>query len=492
MCATTQQIGKIQYMCQPSENPSAQTLNRWQFSLSGMLLITLSVAIGADVVRCNILSWTGFSVPGKEDIKVGLSGGLIVAIVFWMILGVINQIRDLLAALISHRVFTKEQRWGARFEIFWRLAVTTLLAVYVFLPSIIDRGRITLSDWDSTDWLLNMGEIREFSVILLFLAVVGSIPYVRREQRTSILRFCLLLVAYILAIVFCLVTWMSHTLVLHFTHIVTLGIDQAQPIKFDAINPRYYNFYASLFFWWSLISIAFVFVNWLILKHLARQWSAGLKRRLLWSVLLITGIAFASVFVIWININGLCMFSPFLVKAESHRPYFYWIAAALIIIIVATLLTYRMTADYNLLAIAHQASWRQNPNKYYHEKWWLLLLLVVAIVWFHGHIFFSLNNTFIPATKSYYRTIIFWPYLLDSWLSRSGYLWISLILLIIHRAFTRRNDLKHPQAEIPQINPAQFVTVWIATTAFVISGALVLVWMSFALWFNPWFRGRWP
>jgi len=83
--------------------------------------------------------------------------------------------------------------------------------------------------------------------------------------------------------------------------------------------------------------------------------------------------------------------------------------------------------------------------------------------------------------------------LVESWFGDPvNCLLLSLVLLALHRAFSRRKDSKHPQAELPRINPARFVTVWFGTLAFVVSGALVLVWMSFALWFNPWWRGRWP
>jgi hypothetical protein len=412
-------------------------------------------------------------------------------LLFWMVLGIIYQIRDLRYTLASNKDLIAEQRWGLRFEIFWRIAVTALLAMYVLLSFLIDRGTLTLSEWEDFI-LLYTGTFRVSVVILLLLVLVGSVPYIRREKRPSYFYCGLQLFALMLAVVFCLIRWMDYTTIPHFVHIATLGIDWAQRLKFTAVDPRHYNFYASLFFWWSLFSVLIVAANWAILTRLARQWSAGFKRRLIWSGLLIAGVALAGSFVIWIKTSGLHKFSPFLAEAGSHPPYHCWIAAVLLMLILTTILTYRMAADYNPLAIAPQVIWRQNPNKYYHEKRWMLVLLAVAIVWFHYEIYFHQTAIYHQAMGIGY-TAFSLQELFDSWFFQpTDYLWLSLILLAIYRAFARRKDARGLQAELPRINPARFIAIWFGTLAFTISGALVLVWMSFALWFNPWWRGRWP
>jgi hypothetical protein len=74
-------------MSQPPDNPSEPLHNRWQFSLRGMLLFTLSVAIGASVVKCNVHNWIGDQSQLVGGIKIGFGGGLIAILVFWMIFG---------------------------------------------------------------------------------------------------------------------------------------------------------------------------------------------------------------------------------------------------------------------------------------------------------------------------------------------------------------------------------------------------------------------
>jgi hypothetical protein len=481
-------------MSQSSDNPSATPHNRWQFSLRGMFIFTLSVAVGAAVVRCNMHSWLGTG-KNEYDMKVGLDGGLFAILVFWMVLGLIYQIRDLRSTLASNHTLIAEQRWGLRFEIFWRLTVTALLAMYFFISFLIDIGTLTLSEWAGLGWM-DISVFRVSVVILLLLVLVGSVPHIRREKPTSLFNRGLQLIVFMLAIVFCLERWIDLTFLPYLIHLATIGIDKAQPLKFASVDPRYYNFYSSLFFWWSLSSGLIVVVNWIILKQFAQQWSAGVKRRLILSGLLISGVALAGSFVIWIETTGFNKLSPFLADAGSDAPFHCWIAAALLILILASILTFRITADYNSLATSPQVSWRQNPNKYYHEKRWMLVLLAVAIVWFHFEIYFYQKDvaakSMLAAGFNYSRPLSLQE-LLESWFGLpTDYLWLSLILLSLHRAFARRKDPEHHQAELPRINPARFVSVWFAALAFMISGALVLVWMSFALWFNPWWRGRWP
>jgi hypothetical protein len=482
-------------MSQPTENPSTKPHSRWQFSLRGMFVLTLSVAVGASVVRCNMHSWLGVGGSSEDVMKVGLDGGLFAFLLFWMVLGFIFQIRDLRTTHASNHTLIVEQRWGLGFEIFWRLTVTALLAIYVFISFLIDRGTLTLSEWAGLGWL-HAGIFRVSVLILLLVILVGSIPHIRREKPTSIINCGLQLIVSMLAIVFCLERWMDLTFIPYLVHLATIGINQAQPLKFTAINPSTYNFSVSLFFWWSLLSVLIVAINWTLLTLLARQWSTGYKHRLIWSGLLIAGIALAGSFVIWIETTGYNKISPFLAEAGRDAPIHCWIATAILILILTTLLTYRMTADYDSLAIAPQVSWRRNPNKYYHEKRWMLVLLAVAIVWFHYEIFFYQENatskSMLALGFNYSRAISLRE-LIESWFSvPTDYLWLSLILLALHRAFKRRKDSKYLQADLPRVNPARFVTIWIATAVVMVSGALVLVWMSFALWFNPWFRGRWP
>jgi hypothetical protein len=484
-------------MSQQPDNHPDQKLNRWQFSLSGLLIFTVSIGIGAAVSRCDVNSW--FIVPiYNPDQKICLSyaGGLLAVVVFWMILGTFHQVRDLQSVCTCFKP-TAHELWGLRFEVFWRLGVITLITINALLSFLIDQKMIILSTWEeaASFWPVE-GMISTAIFIMLLIAIVGSVSFARRQQRPSILHRILYVVLCILATAFCLKEWSGYAIVTHFAHVEALSTDYANSLKLTSINPRSYNFYVSIFFWWSILSGLIVIINWAILRRFARQWLAGIRQRLFWSGVLTIGVAAAIAFVIWITTYGLPKFSPYLAEAGKQAPWDCWIASAMLMIVLITLTTYRLTAEKNSITDAPQVEWRLHSQKYYHEQRWILLLLAIAILLFHGQIILSLNNTFVPARSSnltYNFTYIVTPIdLLFDWiLMPAGYLWLSLLLLSLHRAFARREDFQHPQAQLPQINPAKFITIWIATAAVIVSGGFVLAWTSFALWFNPWFTGRW-
>jgi hypothetical protein len=343
--------------------------------------------------------------------------------------------------------------------------------------------------------------IRHIMLLLLLLVLVGSVPYVPRQKRSSFVHCGLYLIAYVLAIVFCLEIWMTDTAIHYLTHITTLGMDYAAPAIFSRVNPEIYNSRISIFFWWSLLSGAIVVANWAILTRLARQWSAGIVRRLLWTVLLIIGIASTSAFVIWIKIWGLRGISPDFAEVGSSAPLHCWIAASLVVLILTTVITYRMTINYDQPTDIPQSTWRLNPKKYYHERRCILLFLAIAMICFHYEIYFLVKNAISHGMSgvglTFSSLLNSWSELVDSWIGIPygvpiDCLLLSVILLALHRAFVRREDPQQPQSELPRINSARFVTIWFAALAVIISGIPTLVWMSLALWFNPWFRGRWP
>jgi hypothetical protein len=155
-----------------------------------------------------------------------------------------------------------------------------------------------------------------------------------------------------------------------------------------------------------------------------------------------------------------------------------------------------MSTDRTPVTKTPEIAWRRNPNKYYHERWPILLLFAFAILWIMVDIYLEArrNPSFhltewgfnFFTIRSYWASadIIFFT------LMPTLFLWLSLFLLTLNRAFSRRFDPQQLLAELPCINRAKFITIWLAMLAFTVFGALAVVWMSFGLWFNPWFNSR--
>ena len=343
-----------------------------------------------------------------------------------------------------------------------------------------------------------IGFVAESVPAMLFLVVVGSVPYVRGKESSSLLHRALYVIFCVLGAGFCVEQCIDNTLVYNLVHIAMFGIDSAQPLQLSSIDPRYYNTYTSLFFWWSVSSGAIVVANWVILVRLARQWSMGFRRRLTWIVLLVLGIMEASAFIFWVYAKGLRTISPFEAETLNRAPIDCWLAAAMLLVVVVTVLTYRLAVERGRTAGKPEIQWRRNPDKYYHEWRTVLLLLAVGVVvcclnglailrqaisqiWLH---FFPdpFSPVFKPWTEIFYGLIG----------TPIPCLWCALVILALQRVFARRKGQENIRSGLPRSDPAKLVTIWIATLAVTVSGALVLVWMSYAFWFNPWWRGRWP
>ncbi len=367
-----------------------------------------------------------------------------------------------------------------------------LLAIYVLVAFLVDHGILVLPERDGD--ILPVGiAIRDAVFVMLMLIIVGSVPYVHRQQRSSPLRLGLWLLGCVVAAAFCLGRCASQTLIYNLVHIATLGIDYAMPGNRSAINANLYNVRILWFFWLSLLVVMIVVANWAILARLAGQWSRGIGRRLLWIGFLVAGVAATSLYLLWVYTRALWQISPYFAAAGYQVPLHCWFASSLLILILTTMLTYRLGVNRDQQSDMPQVAWRQNTTKYYHERWWLLLLLAITSIWFRLEIyrflleFVNQNNMAIFHSKWTFN----WFYLLGWWFDNPiNFLWLSLIILAFQRAFARRDDPHRPQTDLPRIAPARFIAVWLGTLAVILSSVPTLVWVNFAFWFNPWWRSR--
>ncbi len=198
-------------MSQPADNRSAPPHNRWQFSLGGLFIFTLSVAIGAAVMQEKVRDLLASSSIEKL-FNEGLCGGLLIILAFWMILGILYQVRDLHSTLVSHHDLCSEHIWGLRFEIFWRLIVAVLMSFGILMTLFINQKIIVLSIPDEPSYMLN-GFIPYSVPPMFFLVVVGSAPYVRRKESSSLWHRGLYLIFCVLAGALCLGIWAGYTII---------------------------------------------------------------------------------------------------------------------------------------------------------------------------------------------------------------------------------------------------------------------------------------
>jgi hypothetical protein len=473
---------------------------RWQFSIRGMLLFTISVAIGASVSQINIAYWlTIFAVPQTnfrqpvEVIKTGFGGGFLTVAIFWFCLGLFYQIRDIFACLKSSPAIDKNQRAGGQIEIFWRVGVIALLLSYLLVLFLIDMRILILPE--SGDHVWKMGTmLREAVLLLLLMMIVGSVPAANRFRLPAIFRQMIRGAFFALAIFY-----VSKIITYVLVTIATWGYDTASSLEFSTCGPRFFVSTLKLFSGWSFVSAFIVLLNVFFLRRLARQWTAGVGRRVIWSVLLILGIAENAAYVIWTMTIGYPTISPYLAETGGPMMGHSWIALVVLAAILSGIAAYRLSVERNGKIKATELAWRLNPHKYYHERRPILLFLAAAILWILADIYFEARrNPSIPLTAVgnifFARWFVFsyWNLLqnLFFFLIPVFFLWVSLFLLTLHRAASRRFDPLQFPGGLTCIDRAKFITIWLATLALMSIGALAWIWSNFGLWFNPWFGGR--
>jgi hypothetical protein len=221
---------------QPTGNPSDPPHNRWQFSLRGLLVFTVSVAIGAAVMQQRVREILGFSAPPavqemaygapagsshyriEQLFSIGLCGILLVILAFWMIAGMLNQVRDMRSTLASHPDLRADHRWGLQFEISWRLIMALMVSLCILMVFLSDQRLIVLPESPDVTYSL-IGPITHAVPAVLVLAIVASVPYVRRKESSSLVHRGLYLMFCALAAALCLELWTDHTIIYQLVHI---------------------------------------------------------------------------------------------------------------------------------------------------------------------------------------------------------------------------------------------------------------------------------
>jgi hypothetical protein len=399
-----------------------------------------------------------------------------------MILGLLYQVRDLFAFLKSHSQLDKEHKLGGAVEIFWRLSFVVLFFLHALLAILLEREVFVFEEYIADYWYVSR-MLREGIFALLLIAIVGSIPYACVNTRSRLLYRIAGPLTIIFASLLCLLRWMHETK-FHFQETLYLYIkDSKIPIGFAAFDSRHYHANARMFFWLSFFSGLMVVANGFFLNRLSRHWHRGLPVRLMWTSCLISGVAFLSCFIVWVLNRGLWQICPHFAEVALQFTMQSWLAAALLLFLLTTISAYRMTADFTTHPDDPPTSWRIHADKYFGEWPPILLLLGWSSFWFWA---MSLPTSVMFTLGPDYNQIWF-----EYFYRPVDFLWMALLLLILHRSIpTRRPDSNDPRAQLPRINPVKFVAIWFATAAFVVSGSLALVWMSFGLWFNPWFGGK--
>jgi len=447
---------------------------RFQFSLGGLMVLVFGVAVG-------------FSIASMKGL--GFADGILAAAGAWIVLGLVNHARDLWSTYHVRQDLSRDERWGWRLAVFWRVGVACLLVGYYLVSALAALQVIDLPESEDALWTTGFdvrGAIFLVCMLIVLCSVLPARPAGRRGLRARVLD----LAGVALGLVVCaMICWERMTL--QFLVAVAIqGIEMAQPLRFA---PEGVDLFPAArtarFFRECSLALPLTLINLGLTYGLATQWSRGRCPRLAWSALLVIALPISACYSIWVCTVATPRAFPIMIEAQKHVPLHVWVSALLLVLVLATVATYRLVGSAAQPSGGTDLTWRRADGRYYHERRAVILLLafgivakVVAVLWYVAREFSSFGLR------------LEWSYIVTECLPNGQLLLPLIVLSVAGYAVLRlgRGGLARRACCPTPLSASHFGAVWLALFLTAAVGIPMIAIFSFAIWFSPWYRMSWP
>ena len=429
----------------------------------------------------------GLSVASME--RLGFADAVLAAAGAWIVLGVVNQARDLWSTYHRRNDLSRHALWGWRFAVFWRAGVACLLVGHYLVSALVALQLIHLPESDEP-FRPRGSDLRGALFLVCTLIVLWSVLPARQKGRPRPRSGLLDLAGVAAGLVLCAIICWKRTSFAFLFAVAIQGIEMAQPLRFvpdgvellPATRTARFCRECSLALPLGLLNLGLTY-------GLASQWSRGLWRRLARSALLAIALSISACYLIWVFTVATPRTFPIVVEAQELGPLHVWVSALLVMLVFATAATYRLVGSAAQPSGGAQPDRRRADGRYYHERRAVILLLafgivakVVVVVWQVVREFSSLG----------FR--LEWSDIVTECLC-NGHLLLPLIVLSVAGYAVlrlRRGGLARRACCPTPISPCHFGAVWLALFLTAAVGIPMIAIFSFAIWFSPWYVMSWP
>ena len=450
------------------------------------MALTFAAAIGSSVTAA-----MGQSRKTPGLIASDWSQGVLAAVGALFTLGLINQARDLWATYRRQTNLARDERWGWRYSIFWRVAIAANLVDCYVVGQLADHKLIDWPDRDAGFGFVSLSSaIRVMAVYLPFIFVASAIPRRTVQKEPTLYRRIITGLGIVTIVIFSFLYLINAQVIQYLVHLALTGCEMVGAYG-DALADIDPNVRAreERFLFWALAAIPFAFINFGLVALLARQWSVGWKRRLTWGVGLCVCLGVSCVFPIWVEYAGMRSVAPFVQESRSFpggaTPKLFVFCALVGVMTAITFVAYRLAgAAYESKPNPEVATWRRESTRYYHERP-LILWTVVLIGVFNTALFFRECWSNQYAFISLPRFVDVFANVVDD---STHYIPVAFFLTAFDRAW-RTTFQARPAFELPRrIDIGKFCAVWMGLFLSTLIIVPTLAWFSFALYFGDWWR----
>ncbi|HVX12905.1 MAG TPA: hypothetical protein VHC22_17110 [Pirellulales bacterium] len=306
-------------------------------------------------------------------------GALLAALSAWAAIGLSQQACDLWRHFQGRDDLVREQRWGIRFAIGWRIGAILLWIAYYVARECEDAELLSLPERANWSVWFDVGRELQFALLdlLLLIAAGSSFPVMpRRPSRWSQVISRLAMVAG--ALLALLLYWYQMEITF-LVHVACDAMEAARILPYrDAphtelltLTERYQPF-----IWGSAVAVCLSLFNLALLWRLAVLWP---RLRWLKAALFAVGVLLMCAVVYRLATTAFPKACPYLVANLQLAPANYWILAAVIVGVALTASTYRLCARPWDNKGGMNVAWRVKRG-YLHERMpWMILLAVATI-----------------------------------------------------------------------------------------------------------------
>jgi hypothetical protein len=434
----------------------------WQFTLRGLFLLTLSVAIGLSY-------W-----------KVGGDwyGGTLAAIAFWIVLGLAAQVCDVWIAWRRSEALTAEERWGHVFAIFWRLALCVLMAVGCVLPPLITSHVVVPNDGEDVEMVSSMDIWNAVLPISLIVAVASSPMLMRPGPRRPW--------SWVVALFGGAAGFVLFTLLLHdrlcitfLVHVTIAGIMAAAPLwcAEDAVT-TYSHQRAVQFFDVTTAGVLAILASCALLWLFALRWREGGRRRAGLGILLAASLAVMLALTLRIALVEVPGVTPILAANINVPTAWRLVPSVLLVLLLTTVVAARWSKLSAFGPATTAATWRRDDGCYYHERLIIPLFLGGA-----GLAMGITDVCGIAAAMSFFSNPPGWLAVGYVMMMPSGSLWVAMLLLAVQAVLSAWRNRREPfVAEPLRLSPGLFLLLWVALLAVIVCSAPIFAAWGLALW----------